>query len=212
MERKKRAKSKKNGKIILFLFGIVILAIFGYRFLKPNKKNKVAQTIKVEEQIESYGYELAENETDYYKGLFKNLKSVLNEEAIEEEKYAALVCQLFLADFFNLDNKLSKNDVGGLQFVYSEYQSDFEKYAKEEVYRYVENNLYGDRKQKLPIVSEVSVLNVEKKHFIYLETEDKEAYQVDLKIHYKEDMGYQATATLYLVHHNDKLEIIKMTE
>lgn len=210
MKKKKRANRKI--KIIISITVIIVLIILGYLYLKPSKPKKVQKAAKIEEKIESHGYELAENETDYYKELFKNLKIVLNEETLNEEKYASLVGQLFLADFFNLDNKISKNDVGGLQFVYSDFREDVEKYAKEGIYHYVESNLYGDRKQKLPIVTEVTVLNVEQMEIVYLDTSDKNGYRVDLKISYAEDMGYQTSATLYLVHHEDKLEIVKMTK
>ncbi len=210
MKKKKRVNRKI--RIIISIAVIIVLIILGYLYLKPSKPKKIQNAAKIEEKIESHGYELAENETDYYKELFKNLKIVLNEESLNEEKYASLVSQLFLADFFNLDNKISKNDVGGLQFVYSDFREDVEKYAKEGIYHYVESNLYSDRKQKLPIVTEVTVLNVEQMEIVYLDTSDKNGYRVDLKIAYKEDMGYQNSATLYLVHHEDKLEIVKMSK
>lgn len=210
MKRKRRANKKI--KFIIMICAIAIVLIFGYYFLKPKSSKKAQSVIKIEEKIEDYGYELAENETDYYKSLFKNLKAVLSEKPIEEEKYASLVGQLFLADFFHLDNKLSKNDVGGLQFVYSDFRDDVEKYAKESVYHYVENNMYGDRKQALLVVTEVSVLKSEKVEISYLDTSDEEAYQIDFKIAYEEDMGYQTSATLYIVHHDNRLEIVKLTK
>ncbi len=196
------------------IFGIIVI-IGGYFVSKQlrGKEEKVKQVVKIEEKIEGYNYELAENETEYYKGLFKNLKSVLSADEVDEEKYASLVSQMFLADFFNLDNKLNKNDVGGVQFVHENFRDDFSKLAKESVYRYVESDLYKERKQELPVVKEVSVLNVETLEWTYLETQvDKEAYQIDLKITYEEDMGYQEDATLVLVHNDDRLDIIKMSK
>lgn len=213
MTKKKRISKKKIIKFILVLILLLFIVLGAYQVITGMKdKKKVKQQVKVEEKIDDYGYELADNETEYYKGLFKELKAVLNEKELDEEKYASLISQLFLADFFTLDNKLSKNDIGGLQFVYSDFQTDFEKLAKESVYRYIENNIYGDRKQSLPIVKEVSVINIENTSFNYLDQTDEHAYQVDLKISYEEDMGYQEDATLVLIHNNDRLEIIKMTE
>lgn len=213
MNKKKRVNKKK---VIVFVAVVVLLFVVvvnGYNTLKgPKEKKRVKQTVKVEEQIDHYGYELDDNETSYYKELFKNLKAVLKEEEVDEEKYASLVGQLFLVDFFNLDNKLDKNDVGGLQFVYSSFQSDFENLAKESIYHYIESNLYGDRKQELPVVKEVSVLKIDTVLFHYLDQKDEKAYQIDLKIIYEKDLGYQENVTLVLVHHDEKLEIIKMTE
>ena len=69
---------------------------------------------------------------------------------------------MFIADFFNLDNKISKNDVGGKEFVYSNYQTDFEKFAMDSMYKSVENDVYGKRNQELPIVTKVEVTKVNK--------------------------------------------------
>lgn len=213
MTKKKRISKKKIIKFILVLILLLFIVFGAYQVITGMKdKKKVKQQVKVEEKIDDYGYELEDNETEYYKSLFKELKAVLNEKELDEEKYASLISQLFLTDFFTLDNKLSKNDIGGLQFVYSDFQTDFEKLAKESVYRYIESNIYGDRKQSLPIVKEVSVTNIENASFNYLDQTDEHAYQVDLKISYEEDMGYQEDATLVLIHNNDRLEIIKMTK
>ncbi len=212
MAKKQKISKKKIMKFVLSVV-FVILLIVGYCVIKGEKKNpKKKQEVKVEEKIEQYGYELNNNETEYYKSLFQELKKVLQEEPIDEEKYASLVSQLFLANFFNLDNKLSQNDVGGLQFVYSEFRGDVEKFAKEGIYHYVANNIYGDRTQELPVVKEVSVVNIEKTEARYLDRKEENAYQVDLKIMYEKDLGYQESATLLLVSHNDKFEIIKMSE
>ena len=91
-------------------------------------------------------------------------------------------------------------------------REDFEKLAQESIYHYVENNIYGDREQELPIVTEVSVVDIKEASYTYLDESDDNAYQIDLKIIYEKDMGYQEDVTLVLVHHNERLEIIKMME
>ena len=44
---------------------------------------------------------------------------------VDNKKYAEAISKLFVIDFFTLDNKSSKNDVGGVQFVYTSYKADF---------------------------------------------------------------------------------------
>ena len=44
----------------------------------------------------------------------------LNECDLKEEEYAKVISQLFVTDLFTLDNKLTSNDIGGLQFIYKE--------------------------------------------------------------------------------------------
>ena len=200
----------KKKKLILII--IVILVVFFIFLLIPKNKAKKEQEITVEDQIDKYGYTLDDNETDYYKSLLKKIKIVLNSDTVDEESYAKLISQLFVADFFNLDNKLSNSDIGGTQFVYKDYQKSFSKFAKDSIYSIVKSNLYGDRDQELPIVTEVVVNNLEQTSISYLDASDNHGYIVDVKIIYKKDLEYQTTASLYLVHSNDKLEIVKMTK
>lgn len=206
----KKKRKLKKGLVLIIVIVLVFIIIFACSTML--KKNKKPNEVKVEDQVETYGYTLDDNETSYYKDLFKKLKEVLNADTVDYEEYAKLVSQLFVADFFNLDNKVSNSDIGGIQFVYNDYRDSFMKFAKESIYHIVKNNLYGDRNQKLPIVSEVSVDKIEVDSVSYLDKSDKEGYVVDVTISYKEDLGYQEKATLYLVHADEKLEIVRMSK
>ncbi len=212
MKKKRKLSKKKITKFIILIVVIVALCVGVFFVAKTFLGGKKETEVKVVDNIEKYGYTLDENETKYYKSLFEDLKKTLNANEVDEEKYASLVSQLFLTDFFNLENKLSKNDVGGLQFVYTDFQGDFQKYAKDGVYQYLENDTYDDRKQELPKVSAVDIVNVEQSTFEYLDQADEKAYVVEAKISYEEDMGYQSTATLTLIHRDHKLEIAKMSK
>lgn len=212
MAKKKRRVNKKKIRIfvlvVLLIFILLALAIWqGNKLLNSNKEAKV---IKVVDKIDEYGYNLNENETDYYKKIFKKLKKELSKETPDEEEYAKLISQLFISDFYSLNNSTSKNDVGGIQFVYKDFQNDFVNLAKESVYSTVESNIYGERKQKLPVVSEVVVNELRQESFEYSDKSDDAAYVVDLTVNYKEDMGYQKDVILTLIHNENKLEIAKM--
>ena len=204
---KKKRKMKKSFKILLVFVVVLILAIVGFKL--TNKKEE-KQVVKVEDSLDDYGYVLNENETKYYKDLFKELKKVLNSENIDEEKYATLVGQLFLADFYNLDNKITKNDIGGIQFVYTPYQSDFSKFAVESIYHYVENSLYEKRDQELPIVTSVDITDIKQISFDYQDQTDENAWTFYYKINYEKDLGYQSEGTMTLVHNEKKLEIVDL--
>ena len=207
MAKKKKRKMKKSFKILLVFVVVLVLAIVGFKL--TNKKEE-KQVVKVEDSLDDYGYVLNENETKYYKDLFKELKKVLNSENIDEEKYATLVGQLFLADFYNLDNKITKNDIGGVQFVYTPYQSDFSKFAVESIYHYVENSLYEKRDQELPIVTSVDITDIKQISFDYQDQTDENAWTFSYKINYEKDLGYQSEGTMTLVHNEKKLEIVDL--
>lgn len=204
---KKRRRLKKGFIILIVIVLALVLLLFGKNlFFNKNKTNKV----EVEDNIEEYGYKLNNNETKYYKSLFEQLKEELSRKDIDEEKYASLIAQLFVTDFFNLDNKENKNDIGGTQYVYADFQTDFEKLAKESIYKSLENNIYESRDQKLPIVTNTEIINIEKMSYEYLDSTDNEAYEVNIRIEYKEELDYQDECTIVIVHSNNKLEIVKM--
>ena len=207
MAKQTKRKMKKSFKILLFVVIILVLVFVGYKLTNKKTEDK---KVKVEDSLEEYGYVLNENETQYYKDLFKELKKVLNSDNVDEEKYATLVGKLFLADFYNLDNKITKNDIGGVQFVYTPYQSDFSKFAVESIYHYVENSLYEKRDQELPIVTSVDITNIKQTSFDYQEKTDEEAWTFNYKINYEIDLGYQTEGTMTLVHNEKKLEIVDL--
>ena len=208
----KRKISKKKVSIFIIILILIGLGITGLiLFLN---KDKDPATIKVEsvDEIEGYDYELKSNVTKYYKELFEELKDVLEKSDVDEEKYGELVVKLFIADFFNLDNKISKNEVGGLQFVYKDFRDDFTKLASSSIYKNVESNLYGSRKQTLPVVTKVSVEKGTTESFQYGDNVDDNAYVINFEIEYEEDLGYQTSGTITLIHNDKKLEIASMEE
>ena len=113
-------------------------------------------------------------------------------------------------DFYNLDNKVSKNDIGGVQFIYSPYKENFVLEASETVYKYIEHNLYKDRTQQLPVVDSSYVDSIKTEKYQYKKIKDDEAYSVNVKLTYKKDMGYPSNVVVKLLHNGDKLEVYYM--
>ena len=215
MNKKKKFKLK-------FLLGIILIALFvllflGIKDIYDNLNNKTE--VKTLMTIEKYGYTLNENDSPYFKKLFEELKDVLESKNVDEEKYATLMSKLFVIDFYSLEYSLSKSDVGGVQFVFADYQSSFTTKAKDTIYAYVKSNIYGKRKQELPNVKKISVKNVEQKEYeskVKYNDEtvkDDKAYYIDLKIEYDKDLDYPDEVSLILVHTtDDKLEIVEMND
>ena len=208
------AKKKRRIKTsaILVLLIIIALGLLAYGIkdltssLQPSKQNKV----EVLDTIKGYGYKLDENDSKYFKSLFEKLKTVLSKENVDEEKYAKLVAEMFITDFYSLDSALNANDVGGTQFVYKDYRNDFEKGAKDTVYRYVENDIYKNRKQELPSITEVKIDSIKQDSFKTEVASDDKAYYITVKITYNKDLGYPTRSDLILIHNDKKLEVASM--
>lgn len=207
---KKKRKIKTSFIIAVLVIIVLIVLVISFKDLFDSLTTKDQKKVEVLDTIEKYGYKLDENDSKYFKQLFKSLKKELEKEKINEKKYATLVSQLFITDFYSLNHVINKNDVGGTQFVYKDYQDTFESHAKNTVYRYVENNIYNNRKQTLPDIKNVEITDISKDTFTAEKASDTEAYYVTMKLTYEKDLGYPTTATLILIHSNDKLEIAAM--
>ncbi len=202
---------KKSFKIAIIAVVAIVLVGMGYLAYKRFFDNdKPTSKVKVEEKIDTFGYVLEETETKLYKNLFKELVTVLNKDEIDEEAYARLVAQLLVADFYNLDNKVSKNDVGGVQFLKESLRDNFVLEASETVYKYIEHNIYGDRDQVLPIIKNVEIKTMEQTTYKYNDIEDNNTYKGIVTIEYEEDLGYPTEVTVVMIHNDKKLEVVKM--
>lgn len=204
---------RKPKKILIFIILIIILAIAAVASYFIFFDKETVKEAKVVSKIDNYGYVLKSNKSDAYKKLFKELEKVLSDE-VDEEKYVKTISKMFIVDFYSLGDRNAKTDVGGVDFVHESALENFLLNAEDTFYKYVESNIYGDRKQELPIVDTVTIDSVEKTEFSYLETIDENAYKVTASWTYKDPTlaaGYQKKATLVFVHKDKKLVLVELS-
>ncbi len=205
-------KLKKSVK--RFLFSIfLILIIIGVVYYIFFYNTKSVKKVKVVNEIKEYGYKLKDNKSEEYKKLFTELKEILESDSVDEDKYAKTIAKMFIIDFYSLDDKLAKTDVGGTDFVHSNALENFKEKAENTMYKYVESNIYGNRSQSLPEVKSVKIESVEKEAFTYLEDVDDDAYNIKVSWTYKDSSnssGYQKDATLVFVHEDKKLSLVEL--
>lgn len=203
----KKSSKKKILILIIILIVVVIISLIGVKVLFSNDEE---QEVKVIKEIKGYEYRLNENETELYKDEFYKLEEILTSDEINYEEYAKGVAKLFIIDFYTLDNKLSKNDIGGTEFIKQSMRDNFIEEARSTFYKYIEVKS-DKRNQKLPIVSEITNINIEKASFTYNDkTTDENAYKINISWNYKEDLAYEKEAKMILVKENEKLYIIEM--
>ena len=215
MSRRRERKKKKILPIIIILIIFVIAVVLGIFLLKkftPKTEKKPENKVEKIDNIENYDYNLYKNSSALYKKYYEELKKVLNEKEINEEEYAKLIAELFVIDFYSLDTHITNQDVGGLDFIYSSMKENFSLKATDTIYKYVESNVYGDRKQKLPMVKEITKADVVSKRYTYSSPDkktvinDNYAYFVAVGWTYEDDStSYQTSATITIVHEKEKL-------
>lgn len=205
-----RKKMKKKAKIMIALISLVmVVAITITLYLLFNKEPK-EKPLKVVESIDKYGYTLTENETKLYKMLFKKLENELKKDEVDYENYASLIAQLFIADFYDLNSKIAKTDIGGLQFINKDIKDNLIIKAEETFYKYVENNLDGKRTQILPAVKSITVDSVNPSKYAYNDKDYQEAYEVNLTWEYEQDLGYETSTKMIIIRDDKILSIIEL--
>lgn len=199
---------KNSDRIFLFIVLFCLIGFLGLYVIDTLKKEGSNEVLKIDE-ISEYGYHLHENDSELFRNKFNELKILLNGE-MDEEEYASLVGSLFVIDFYTLDNKLTNMDIGGLEYIHSSIKDNFILKSSDTIYKYIKNNMFGDRKQDLPIVSNVEVLSLKKITFSSEKVDDENAYQVEVGVSYEVDMNYPNKVLLTIVHENDKLVIVEV--
>ena len=206
--------------MVLTVAGVGFGCFYIYKtfIVKDNYKpgQPVPSASKVD-SIKGYNYTLYDDSTKLYKDLYYELKEVLEKDVIDEAKYAEIVSKMFVADFYTLSTKVTNQDVGGLEFIYSKNKDNFKLKASDTLYKYIESNVYGDRSQKLPEVVEFITSTSKVDGYNYndkdtgLKIFDTKSYVVNLTWKYKEDLGYQTEAMIRLVHEDNVLSIVSVS-
>lgn len=198
-------KSKKIMISLIIIIIIVIISLIVYKTFISNSKEEV----KIIKSINDYDYNLRENETELYKAEFNKLDKILSKKEVDYEEYAKSIAKLFIIDFYTLNNKSSKNDIGGTEFIEEDMRDNFIEEARSTFYKYVE--VIDGRTQELPEVSGINEVSVEKTEFEYSDkTIDENAYKISISWDYVEDLGYEKEANMIIVKQDKKLYIIEM--
>ncbi len=200
-----KKKYKKILKLIILIIIIIAILILSKIFFG---KEKVKNNVKVIDSIVDFSYTLDERDTKLMKDTYEELKKVLKEKDINYEEYAKVLSKLFVIDLFTMENKINKYDIACLEYVYPDNLNNFKLNVEDTLYKLLEDNTYGKRKQNLPIVSKVEVTNIEKSSYTINE-ENVDSYVVNLNWEYVTDLGYDKSATLTLVKKENKLYVVE---
>jgi hypothetical protein len=207
-------KMKKKYKITLMILAtFIIVTILGFLLfqfvLKPKKEEKppITNTATVTNKIEGYDYTLDDRDTQLFENLFKELKENLENSEINEEEYAKTLAKLFIIDLFTIDNKTSKYDIGGLEYLHQDAKESFRSIILDTIYKTVEDNSDKGRKQELPVVKTIEILNINKTTY-QKENSKEEAYEIELSWTYEQNLGYDTKAKITMIKEEHKLSIV----
>ena len=200
---------KKYKRILIIILIVVLLAIISFVIYKILLNNKTEEeVVNVVDSISEYGYNLDDRDTELMKSTYEELKNILNSDEIDYELYASALAKLFVIDLFTMDNKINKYDVGGSEYVYPDALENFKLNVEDTLYKHMENNSSGKRKQELPEVSSIEVLSNETDEYTIGEN-SFDSYIVNLSWQYVSDLGYDNNALITLINLDNKLYVVE---
>lgn len=203
---------RKKKKIILISILVIVLILLGvggyYFFFRQKPVDSPIKEVKVTNEITEYGYKLDDRDTKIFKEKWNELKELLSKEEIDENEYASLVSQLFIIDLYTIDNKISKYDIGGLEYVYEPAKESFKSVVMDTIYKNVINNVDKKREQTLPIVETITPGTVTKQEYELPDETTKESYIVPIKWTYETDLGYDNEGTIELIKNENRIDVV----
>ena len=199
---------RKKKKILIAIIVVIIILITAILLFSLFNNKKGTEVVNVVDNISEYGYTLDDRDTDFMKNTYNELKEIKIEDDINYENYARTLAQLFVIDLFTMNNKINRYDVGSTEYVYNESIDNFKTNVEDTIYKTIENNSDGKRKQELPEVVSVDVTAITTDEYSIGE-DTYESFVVDLNWNYKKNLGYDEKATITLVKKDTKLYVVE---
>lgn len=196
--------------VVMVLIGLSLTFLF-----KGDDKAPQEVVKKTLSTLDEYGYTLDDLDTELYKTEFNILKANLESDNINYEEYASSIAKLFAIDLYTISNKLNKYDVGGAEFIYPANKDNYQLKVEDTIYRYVEDNSKGNRKQELPTVSKVTATTKTTKYTYKPDTDtsvkkEYEGYSVKVNLEYEKKLDYPTSVELTIIKEDNKLYIAEI--
>lgn len=202
----------KKYKIALSIIGILIILLSGlfvyHKFFYETKEIKKTVKTEVLEAMDEYGYTLDDRDPKIFKDKYYELKEILDKEEIDYEAYAKALASLFAIDLLNIDSKINKYDVGGVEYLYDNDKEVFQAKVQDTLYQTVEDNSYGLRKQVLPVITSTSE-ELDKMVKEEVDGIKKDVYIIKVTLEYEKDLGYDKNLIIKVCKDDNKMYIIE---
>lgn len=193
MKNKRKLQASAILILILILIGLLIHSC-------SIEDEEIVITVK--DSIDAYGYTLDDRDSDFFEEEFEILKDILLSDEMDNEKYAEQICKMFVIDFYSLSTKVSRYDVGSLEYLNENIVDSFFLKAEDYIYKY-----FGIL-ENFPEVKSVKIKDISFENITFNEIE-YEGYIVSLTWEYIKDYGYDKTGDFQVIINNDKIEIVE---
>lgn len=205
-------KLKKKYKVLLVITIIIVVFLLGFFIYKTwfqneEETNTPTNVATVTNKIEAYDYTLDDRDSELFQNLFQDLKENLESEEVDDEAYLDSISKMFIVDLYTIDNKKSKYDIGGLEYLYTSAVNSFRSKVLDTIYKTVKDDSDKTRKQDLPIVKSIEITNKEETTY-QIDNTEYNAVEVSLSWTYESDLGYDKKGTITVLKEENKWSIV----
>lgn len=221
-EHDKKMKNRRKTNILLIVLLIAMLAVIAASAVNiyqvRSKTSGSDDTIKTETISNKYindDYSIGNNATDINKDYFLELNDAI--ATGDSALIAQDVVKCFVTEYYTWTNKDGNYDVGGMQYIYTDRQSDFSSYSRDNFYSEMDNYLAQNDRSSLIQVSEVTIDSCTENPAITVMNASGEqisypGYSVSASWTYKDgsvmDTGaIQSSAVFSVINHDGRMEI-----
>ena len=219
-KRKTKSNARTNNMLLMLLIlttvgmlGAFILNIYKISAKEAEaEKVKEVETEKPENEFINEYYTIGHNATDINKEYFRELNAAL--DAGDKKATAEAVAKCFVTEYYTWTNKDGNYDVGGMQYIYTEDQKDFEVYSRYGFYKDMDLYISQIGTKNLIEVASVTVNNVSETTYDIDDETSVTAYDVDVSWTYTasemstEDV--QSSAVITVADHDGRMEIVEI--
>lgn len=213
----KKSKSRRTNNILLISLLatiIVVLAAFGLNIFKIAAKDAPVSTPDTVEEtpenefVNEY-YSIGHNATEINKEYFVELDNAL--DAHDKKAVSEAVTKCFITEYYTWINKDGNYDIGGMQYIYTDRQRDFETYTRSTFYRDMDLYITQLGRENLLEVAEVTVNSVTPTDWQNEAGETITDYIVNASWtyvpHTMSAEGVQTSGDFYITDHNGRMEV-----
>ena len=199
----------KKRKVLIIIFALVFITGSVLGFLYFNKDHEKVVVIKQEDIIKDYNYTIKETDSKLKKDLFNELKEILSSENVDFDNYAKKLAEIFTVDVYDLNSKINKYDVGGLEYILEEKKEVFKQVLQDSLYSNIKDNSNNNRNQKLPVVKKVTAQDLKTDNYSY-NGNKYDSYIINVVIDYEKDLGYDKDISVEMIKKDNKLFVVKV--
>ncbi len=218
--RQRRKNARINNTLLLILIGVMVLTIpvfvvnmIRVRNVETGKGETIEETEKIDNEFSNAHYSIGYNATDISKEYFRQLDEAVS-AGTDQSAIAQALVKCFVTEYYTWTNKDGNYDIGGMQYIFSDRRSDFEKYTRYGFYADLDLYLTQYDRSQLIQVKDVTVDSCEQTESFTPQGSEVSynCWKVNASWTYEEGTSMntydiQSSAEFLVVDHDGRLEI-----